>query len=274
MCKMSSTLWAMVVLAVATAVPAAHASGGRPASEGLVPPASAASGDGGLALSVQGLAAVQSQLGLRPARERGPQRQEISLPLAGGYTVYGGTRLTPGLDAGRLETYSGLRYPLSAHWTSTLESSFSAGLPASPRSYSLSGRLDRALAGGRGLSFGVQYSASEWEAPGFPAAPGSLLNPLGQGLRHPALTATAAGYELRLSYRYGERNSVGLAYGSLREFDFARYPYGAYPGEGRQYSLTGHHWLTPDWALSYGLVSQESGGPRGQGLRLGLRYSF
>ncbi len=47
------------------------------------------------------------------------------------------------------------------------------------------------------------------------------------------------------------------------------------PGDTRQFGLTGEHWLTPDWALNYGVMASEQVGQhRGQGLRLGIRYRF
>lgn len=250
-----------------------HASPDGAAYRGLVPPSSAYSSDVRDTLTSPGLWSRQSQLGLR-SLPRAVRRDGVSSSQhAGGFTLYGGTRVAQRLGVGYAQPYSGLRYPLSADWSSTLEASFNPALPASPRGYTLLGRVDRSLPGGWGLSLGLQYNVHELNAPGTQMVAGNWLNPLSQGLRHSTSTY-GKGYELRLSYRYGVRNSVGLSFGSVREFDFTRQWLGSYPAEGRQYSLTGQHWLTPDWTFSYGLVAQEQGGPRGQGLRLGLRYSF
>ena len=47
------------------------------------------------------------------------------------------------------------------------------------------------------------------------------------------------------------------------------------PGAGlRQFSFTGQHWLTPSWALSYDVLSNDPSSFRLQGLRLGVRYRF
>lgn len=251
----------------------AHASGtASPPSDGLVPPSPAYSAEERTSLS-PGLWPRERQLGLR-MQTGAARRGEMSTRYAGGMVIYGGTRIEQPPDIGQAGSYSGLRYPLSANWSSTVEASIHPAPAAAARAYSLVGRLDRTLPAGWGLSLGLRRNVQEYRAPVAQFDAGTWAYPLGQGLRHAYPTTSSTGYELRLSYRYGERNSLGLSYSSVRDFDVTLSWPGSYPAEGRQYSLTGQHWLTPDWSLSYGLVANEQGGPRGPGLRLGLRYSF
>lgn len=249
-----------------------HASGAAgPAWVGLVPPGSSASDSDRNAPS-PGLWPRERQLGLKPMH---PGRvTESAVPSATALTFYSEARFEPLPGFRPVRSYGGMRYALSSAWSSVLEGSVQSAHDAASRAYTLAGRLDRALPGGRRLSFGLYYSVHEYDARGiFPGA-GISAHPAGQGLRHPYSVAHGSGYELKLSYRYGERNSVGLSYGSARDFDIARPWSDSLPAEGRQYSLTGRHWLTSEWSLSYGVMASEQGGPRGQGLRFGLGYSF
>ena len=257
-----------------------------------------------VAASLTGLAAASefervAQLGLTPPvgrtaaesanDETDPRHAGLKLPRAvtgksgaaldfvsgeaGGPVVYGGTRSMPRLGLANSQVIGGMLYPLSRNWFSTIETNVDAASPLAGRGYGLHGRVHRALPGGWDVSFGLHYNAYE-------AGSGALERSTVPGLawpEHPAATvgSTAAGYALHLNYRYGERNTLGVTYGSASESDYSRHMLGMYPGDGRQFGLTGEHWLTPDWALNYGLMAQEQTGPyRGQGLRLGLRYRF
>ncbi len=195
-----------------------------------------------------------------------------------GSVFYSGVRTLQRLGTEYSQAFGGVRRPLSENWASTIEASIDSGLPTSARGYALLGQVHRSLSASWDLSLGLQYSIYEPSVAPAWAGAGDSWAPLGQGtLLYPSTigTSSGTGYELRLSYRYGERNAVGLTYGSGREFDYTRQMLGMYPSDGRQFGVTGQHWLTPDWSLSYGLMAQEQVGlHRGQGLRLGLRYSF
>ena len=251
----------------------------HPAYQGLVPPWSGFSNDAST-VSAETSAGLSRQPGLRlPYRGhgRGDDAFEIVGWSAGGFSLYSGTRMMQRLGSEYSQGFGGVRYPLSGTWSSTLEASLDLASPLSTRGYALLGQVHRLLPGGRDLSLGLQYSIYEPGADRLPTGLGDSWSALGQGLPlFPAAggASATAGYELRLNLRYGERNTVGLTYGSGREFD-TQQMLGVYPGDGRQFGVTGRHWLTPDWAISYGLMAQEQIGlRRGQGLRFGLRYSF
>lgn len=239
-----------------------------------------------------------AQLGLVPAEgsspraaadKKEPSYADLKLPRgleldflrqedAGASRSYGGTRSLPGLGLSNSQFIGGMQYPLSANWSSTIETSVDAPSSRPGRGYGVVGQLHRSLPGGWDMSLGLGYRLLE---SGASSLAGGRLDSMSLAERSwslypPAAGTTAtAGYELRLNYRYGERNTLGVTYGTGNESDYTRQMLGMQPGDGRQFGLTGEHWLTPDWALNYGVMAQEQVGPhRGQGLRLGLRYRF
>lgn len=247
------------------------------AFQGLTPPASAFAA-GAASATAETAAGLSLGTGLRlPSRpaERGGGDLSLAEREGGGFALYSGTRsiLRPGLEHSR--TFGGLRYPISRTWTSTLEANVDSPSAAGPRAYGLQGELQRLLPGGWDVRLGLQYNVHEPGDHRLRGGTGDLWSLSGPGLSPNPPGASAGGYELRFSLHYGERNSVGLTYGSGRELDYARQMLGLYPGDGRQFGVTGQHWLTPDWAFSYGLMAQEQFGvQRGQGLRFGLGYRF
>jgi YaiO family outer membrane protein len=249
------------------------------AFQGLTPPASAFERDapGTMAATAAGLSfGTGLRLPYRPG-ERGDDGPGFLERDAGGSSLYSGTRpiLRPGLEHSR--TFGGLRYPMSRTWASSLEASVESPSATATRAYGLQGELQRLLPGGWDVRLGLQYNIHEPGDYRLHAGTGDPWSLSSQGLLPSPVPpgASTSGYELRFSLHYGGRNSVGLTYGSGRELDYTRQMFGLYPGDGRQFGVTGQHWLTPDWAISYGLMAQEQFGVhRGQGLRFGLRYRF
>lgn len=247
----------------------------RVAYLGLIPPATGTANEA----AMTGMEPRHPGLRLsRNVPSRGGDALDFMSGSDGGPVIYSGTRATPRLGLGHPQLIGGVHSPISGSWFSTLEASVDAASPLPGRGYGLLGQVHRLLPGGWGVSLGLHYNVYDVSAlrpQGGAWEPWSLP---GQGLPlHPAAANTAAttGYELRLNYRYGERNILGLTYGSGSESDYTRQMLGMYPNDGRQFGLTGEHWLTPDWALNYGVMAQEQVGlHRGQGLRFGLRYRF
>lgn len=216
---------------------------------------------------------------------RQPRARSLGIALDGLKTgevgralLYTGTRSFPSTGAPVSHAVGGMLYPLSGNWYSTVETTVDAGSARPYRGHGLVGQLHRALPGGWDMSFGLHYNVSEVGTTGFQTGgPDPMtLGARAWSLYPPAAYSSAAtGYELRLNYRYGERNTLGVTYGSGGEFDYTRQFLGMQPADGRQFGLTGEHWLSPAWALNYGVMASEQVGQyRGQGLRLGLRYRF
>jgi YaiO family outer membrane protein len=269
-------VWGLAAFAASLSAGIADASGlDRIAQMGLAPPAR------GAAKELAQTGTDPHQTGLKLRRDIA-NRAGIALDFAsgedGGPVIYGGSRTLPLLGSANSRVVGGLLYRLSGNWVSTIETSVDAASPLAGRGYGLLGQVHRLLPGGWDVSLGLHYNAYE---PSVSRLQGSALEPLALTDQtwavHPAVASasTTTGYELRLNYRYGGRNSLGVTYGSGSESDYTRQMLGMYPGDGHQFGLTGEHWLTPDWALNYGVMAQEQTGPyRGQGLRLGLRYRF
>ncbi len=188
------------------------------------------------------------------------------------YALYGGLRELPRLGLRSTETVGGVFYPLSDAWKSSLEAGVAPESWLAPRRYSLSGQVRTALAGGRGISVGLQYRVYETGGALAGEPPGVIGSGYAPGIARTPGAALAPGYQLQLNYQYSPASSFGLALGR----DVETYtPFSEVPGGGlRQFTFTGQYWLTPSWALSYDVLSGDPANLRVQGLRLGIRYRF
>ena len=86
-------------------------------------------------------------------------------------------------------------------------------------------------------------------------------------------SAATPAHRIQLALDYGNRNSIGLSYTAGRESLPGMLPF--VPGvDSRDLTLSGHHWLAPQWALTYDVVNSELSSYRRQGLRFGIRHTF
>ena len=226
----------------------------------------------GYAAAQVGLWSDRGGVGLRPSASapQATQTEPYAETQASSpdFSLYRGERDVQRSGSVSSENYSGFAYSFSRRWGSSIEAGVVPESVTAPRRYSLSGELGATLAKDRVLSLGLKLrhydSTSE-------AAPYSALRG-GIGAGHSlAPSAFDSSYEVRLSYRYGESSSFGLALGRDLE---TRTPGLDAPANGdRQFMFTGQHALTPNWGLTYDLLSDEPG-LRVQGVRLGLRYRF
>jgi YaiO family outer membrane protein len=81
-------------------------------------------------------------------------------------------------------------------------------------------------------------------------------------------------HRFQVSYAYGERNTIGLAYTTGRDVESLALPAGAAVADVRDLSLSGRHWLSTNWALTYDVQQEQNVLYRRQGLRLGVSRSF
>ena len=184
--------------------------------------------------------------------------------------VYGGARESARLRPGAIESYTGIYHPLSETLGASMELGVIQGTPLAPRRYSLAGNVHTAFAGGGSLSLGLKYRVYEPDpgARAYGEMPGngySLVPARVPGASY------APSYQLNVNYQYSAAHAFALALG--RDLDTFT-PSFDLPGGPRQFSFTGEHWLTPSWALSYDLLSQDPGAFRFHGLRFGVRYRF
>lgn len=194
---------------------------------------------------------------------------------ASDYALYGGARDLPQTAFRSTESYTGIAHALAGGWGVSFEAGFVPETLLAPRRYSLSGQLHTALGAGQGLSVGLKYRVYDTDTAQRSGTAGDPTIGTGYTLapyRVPG-TVLAPSYQLQFSYQYSTASTFGMALGrDLETFT----PYFELPGSGpRQFSFMGRYSLTPSWALSYDLLSQDAMSPlRLQSLRLGVRYRF
>ena len=180
---------------------------------------------------------------------------------------------------GPFDLRTALHQPAGQNIPSLADTYANAFYEALPR-YTLSTQIARPLRGGWGLGLGVrqsEYSYVTTNLLSFSAehAWGNLRG--GYTLYSSRADGSGLGsaHRFRLSYAYGERNSVGLAYTVGRDVENPALMLGMPLADVRDWTLSGRHWLSPNWALTYDVLSQEHAYlNRRQGLRLGVSRSF
>lgn len=193
------------------------------------------------------------------------------------YTLYAGAREASRLGLHASESYGGIVYSLPGGWGSSLEAGYAQESPLSPRRYALTGQLHTSLSAGRALSVGLQYRMNDPDSGLRYGAPGEMPATNGYTLTPYRLSSVgfAHSYQLQVSYQHSTASTFGLALGREVETFTPFFDHAGYGSGPRQLTFTGQHWLTPSWALSYDLLSQDATSPlRLQGLRLGMRYRF
>lgn len=193
------------------------------------------------------------------------------------YSLYGGAREAPNVGLRAAESYGGIAYALPGGWGSSLEAAYLQESPFSPRRYALTGQLHASFSEGRTLSLGLKYWVHDTDSGLRHGTPGEM--PIGNGYTLAPSRFSGAGfapssYQLQMSYQHSAVSSFGLALG--REVETFTPFLDTNGSNQRQVTITGQHWLTPSWALSYDLQPQDAASPlRLQGmLRLGVRYRF
>ena len=204
---------------------------------------------------------------------------DLSRQIADRYTIYGGLRGTRRFGLEDTDATLGLYYPLDATWTSVLELGVSPSHHVLPK-YALFGQLQKALGGGWGANVGLRHS--EYERSIVDVLSTSAERYWGQWrgaytlyVGRPQGASLASAHRFQLTHYYGDRNSIGVAYTTGRELENVAAPLGVLSTDVKDWTLSGRHWFSNAWALTYDLVSHEQGGLyRRQGLRLGVRHSF
>lgn len=88
-----------------------------------------------------------------------------------------------------------------------------------------------------------------------------------------AFDTTAHSAELRAAYYYGDKASIGLSVAMGRETTSTSG--GVVLADVRALALSGHHWVTPAWALNYALGHTRQGDfYTRKGISVGLAHAF
>lgn len=191
----------------------------------------------------------------------------------------GGTSHSRRLTSNDTDYRFGLHQPNGAYAPSLSEPGVASLIETIPR-YTLSTRVTRTLPGGWGLGFGVrqtEYNFASANLLSFSAerALGSFRGAYTLYSNRAEGTGLGAAHRFEVSYLYGDRNSVGLSYTTGRDVDNVAIPATlSLFSDVKDWTLSGRHWLSPNWALTYDVHSQEQVLFRRQGLRLGVSRSF
>jgi YaiO family outer membrane protein len=161
------------------------------------------------------------------------------------------------------------------------ETPFDPRFSGNPR-YSLVTQATHALADGWGVGFGLRQTDYGFATTNLLAVSAERYFGNVRGaytVYSNAATggSTAAAHRFQVNYFYGERNVVGLAYTTGRDMEHFTIPAVGLPvNDVRDLTLSGRHWLSTNWALTYDVLSQEQSvlSTRRQGLRLGVSRSF
>jgi YaiO family outer membrane protein len=191
----------------------------------------------------------------------------------------GGTSQAHRVTAKDTEYRLGVHQPAGQNIPALAESNIHTLVDALPR-YTLYSDVTRALPGGWGLGFGVretEYSFSTRNLLSFSAHRdfGSFRGAYTLYSNGAEGSGLGSAHRFEVRYLYGERNTIGLSYTTGRDIDNAGLPMAFSSGDVRDWTLSGRHWLSPNWALTYDVLSQDQGSfYRRQGLRLGVSRSF
>lgn len=203
----------------------------------------------------------------------------VSYRMGDRNTLYGGLRETRRFGLTDSEAHTGFYFPLGKTWTSQFELSMSPTHEVLPR-YSVYGQALKSLPGGWGVGLGLRHS--EYSLTGV-----NILSLVGERYwgnfrgaytlysGRPEGASSASSHRFQLSYYYADRSAVGLSYSTGREVEYIGPARGVISSDVQNWTLSGQHWFTPAWALTYDVVNQDQGILyRRQGLRLGIRHSF
>jgi YaiO family outer membrane protein len=196
--------------------------------------------------------------------------------LAPRLTLYGGALETHQFRVSDVDVRTSLYRPLSALGAGNPTASYDA-LPK----YILYRNVNQSFGGGWGLGFGVRQTEYNLATNNLysVSAERYLGNFRGAYTLYSSRTEGAdlgSARRFQVNYFYGDRNTVGLAYTTGRDIENLGMSPGLPLNDARDVTLSGRHWLTPNWALTYDLLSHEQGGSlyKRQGLRLGVSRSF
>ena len=242
----------------------------------LAGPVLCAQAANGLSLERSGIGLRQSVAATESAAIRG-WRSDFALAATApesAATTYGGLRDRMRLGFLAPESFGGISYAISERIAGSLELGVMESSAVAPRRYSLSGQLQTAFDSGSSMSIGLTWRVYEPDYGARPGAGFDMTAANGYSLVPVRTPGTGLGpsYQLQLHYQYNLTTTFGLVLGRELETFTAGFDS---PGAGsRQFSFTGQHWLTPSWALSYDVLSNDPSSFRLQGLRLGVRYRF
>ena len=193
--------------------------------------------------------------------------------------IYGGLRTVDRFGLSDSESWLGYYHPLDQNWTLNLEGSMSPQHNVLPE-YSLYGQLSRKLPYGWIANAGLRHSEYTRSAVnmlvlGAERYWGNWRGGYTIYTAQPEGAPSGSAHRFQVDYYYGDRSSIGLSVTGGKEVENVGPPRGVITTDVRDLPLTGRHWFSPQWGLSWDVVAHEQGDLyRRYGVRLGLRHSF
>jgi YaiO family outer membrane protein len=213
-----------------------------------------------------------SGLGLKVAPDDG-------LTDGGSREWFGGSVTARRVTSGDTDFRLALYQPIGQNVPALSEPSIHTLQDVLPR-YTLHTSVARGMPGGWGLGFGVRQSEYSFGTANLLSLSaernwGSFRSAYTLYSNRAEGTGLGSTHRFEVSYLYGERNVIGLSYTTGRDLDTPGLAPGLAVADTRDWTLSGRHWLSPNWALTYDLLGHEQGSLyRRPGLRLGVSRSF
>ena len=177
------------------------------------------------------------------------------------------------------EISGGYYYPLGEAWTALIEASVSPGHNVLPKN-TLLGQLQKSFGDGWGAHAGYRRSWYNTES-------ASLIMLTGERYwsdYRAAYTlylgklpgaATAPSHRGQINYYYSNRSAFTLGYAKGRQVESLGSGLGLLTNDVTSISLSGLHWLSPAWGISYEAIRERQGDLyTRKGVRVGLRHAF
>jgi YaiO family outer membrane protein len=170
-----------------------------------------------------------------------------------------------------------LSQPIGQNISALSEPSVSSLHEVLPR-YTLHTSVTRDLPGGWGLGLGVRQTEYNFGTANLLSLSaernwGSFRSAYTLYSNRTEGAGLGSTHRFEVSYLYGERNVIGVSYTTGRDLDTPALVPGLSVVDVRDWTLSGRHWLSPNWALTYDLLGHEQIYRR-PGLRFGVSRSF
>lgn len=177
------------------------------------------------------------------------------------------------------EVSGGYYQPLGDNWTALVEASASAEHNFLAQR-SLFGQLQAALGGGWDVQAGFRHSAYTQTTTDLTVLTGERYWGSWRAAYHLYLarlqgSGSAPSHVGQLAYYYSGNSSVTLSVARGRQAESLGPGLGVLLLDVRNVSLSGRHWLSPAWAVSFEALTESQGNLyTRKGIRLGLRHAF
>jgi YaiO family outer membrane protein len=195
------------------------------------------------------------------------------------HSIYGELRETRRFNLVDREVSGGYYHPLGETWTALVEAGASPDHNVLPQ-HSLSGQLQKALGDGWDVQAGVRHTQYTSAATDLTVLTGERY----WGNYRAAYTlylgklqgaGTAPSHTGQFSYYYDEHSYLTLLLSRGRQAESLGSGLGVLLLDVTSTAVTGRHWLSPAWGVSYESIAERQGNLYSRkGISLGLRYAF